>query len=433
VVVFAGGQIPNNLVKPLSAQKVKILGTSARDIDMAEDRSKFSQLLDDLNLSQPVWDKFTTVTGAAKFAAKIGYPVLIRPSYVLSGSAMRVCHREADMRQFFNKAAKVNRDYPVTVSKFINLAREIEFDAVAQNGEIMAGIIAEHVEPAGVHSGDACIVYPGQKIHSYTENKIRVLAAKLAQKLNISGPFNLQLIAKDNQVMVLEMNLRSSRTFPFISKVTRTNLAKLAIEASFGKANKVQIKYPDFVAVKVPQFSFTRLTGADPQLRVEMASTGEAAAFGQTEEEAFLKAELAVGAKAPQKGIFLSFGGEANKVRMAETVWQMKTLYLPIYATEKTAAWLKKNGIKTKKLFKIHEQSHPNILDYFQQGKVDLAVNLVDAEMNKEINDDYMIRRAAIDHNIYLITDVRKARLLTKALVKFNNQLLPVKPWSDYE
>jgi carbamoyl-phosphate synthase large subunit len=233
--------------------------------------------------------------------------------------------------------------------------------------------------------------------------------------------------------MVLEMNLRSSRTFPFISKVTRTNLAKLAIEASFNKAKPIEIKYPDFVAVKVPQFSFTRLTGADPQLRVEMASTGEAAAFGQTEEEAFLKAELAVGAKAPKKGIFLSFGGETNKVRMAETVWQMRALGLPIYATEKTAAWLKKNGIKAKKLYKIHENAHPNIVDHFVEGKVDLAINLVDAGMNKEINDDYMIRRAAVDHNIYLITDVRKARLLTKALLKFNNKLLPVKPWSDYE
>lgn len=432
VIVSAGGQIPNNLVKPLDRAGVKIVGTVPTSIDMAEDRSKFSQLLDDLDLSQPKWDKFTTTGGALNFAKSIGYPVLIRPSYVLSGSAMRVCWNETDIRRFFNRAAKINRDYPVTVSKFISLAREIEFDAVAQDGRIIAGFISEHVEPAGVHSGDACIVYPGQKIHSYTENKIRKIAAQLAQKLNITGPFNLQLIAKDNDVLILEMNLRSSRTFPFISKVTGVNLAGLVIESAFSKAEIQEAEYPDFVAVKVPQFSFSRLTGADPKLHVEMASTGEAAAFGRSEEEALLKAELAVGGKIPKKGIFLSFGGEVNKVRMSETVWQMKDLRLPVFATEKTALWLKKNGIKAKRLYKIYEDEHPNALDYFKAGRIDLAINLVDAGVVKEINDDYMIRRACVDHNIYLLTDVRKARLLTKALVKFKNKLLPVEPWRRY-
>ncbi|MEK7622364.1 MAG: carbamoyl-phosphate synthase (glutamine-hydrolyzing) large subunit [Patescibacteria group bacterium] len=432
VIVSAGGQIPNNLVKPLAKQQVRILGTKAVNIDEAEDRTKFSQLLDDLGLAQPKWDKFSSVKAAIRFAQIIDYPVLIRPSYVLSGSAMRVCHNDVDLNRFFSKAAKVNRDYPVTVSKFITMAREIELDAVAQNGEIMAAIISEHVEPAGTHSGDACIVYPGQKIHSYTENQVRQIAAKLAGRLKITGPFNLQLLAKDNEVMVLEMNLRSSRTFPFISKATEINLARLLVEASFKQAKPVEIKYPDFVAVKVPQFSFARLTGADPQLRVEMASTGEAAGFGKTEEEAFLKAELSVGAKMPRKGIFLSFGGEGNKVRMTEAVWQMKALNLPIFATEKTALWLKKNGLKVKRLFKIHENKSPNLLDCFNRGKVDLAINLVDEGVSKEINDDYMIRRAAIDHNVYLITDVRKARLLTKALVKFKNKSLPVEPWSYY-
>ncbi len=432
VIISVGGQTPNNLARLFFDNKIKILGTKAENIDKAEDRNKFSQLLDDLQIPQPPWNKFTKLKRAKDFARRVGYPVLIRPSYVLSGMAMNVCFNEEELEDFIRKAAIVNQEYPVTVSKFITDAKEIELDAVAQGGKIKVFTISEHIENAGVHSGDASIVYPPQKIYLQTEKRVTEIAHQLAAALKITGPFNIQYVAQENKVYVIEINLRASRTFPFISKATGINFAQMIIDSFFGQSKKVGLAYPDHVVTKVPQFSFSRLDGADPILRVEMASTGEAASFGSSVEEAFLKAELSVGAKFPRKGIFLSLGGEENKVRFLDSILRIKNLELPIYATEKTARFLRRNGIKAKLLYKIHENKTPNILNYFQRGKVDLAINIVDANLKKDIDDDYLIRRAVVDHNINLLTNRQKAELFIKALHENKLEDLKIGEWSEY-
>ncbi len=432
VVISVGGQTPNNLARLFSENKIRILGTRAKNIDRAEDRNKFSQLLDDLQIPQPRWNKFTSLKKAKRFAADVGYPVLIRPSYVLSGMAMNVCFNEEELEDFIKKAAIINQEYPVTVSKFITDAKEIELDAVAQAGRIKVFTISEHIENAGVHSGDASIVYPAQKIYLQTEKRVTEIAHQLAMALKITGPFNIQYVAQENKVYVIEINLRASRTFPFISKATGINFAQMIIDSFFGQSKKVGLLYPNHVVTKVPQFSFSRLEGADPILRVEMASTGEAASFGINVEEAFLKAELSVGAKFPRKGIFLSLGGEENKVRFLDSILRIKKLNLPIYATEKTARFLRRNGIKAKLLYKIHENKTPNILNYFQTGKVDLAINIVDANLKKDIDDDYLIRRAVVDHNINLLTNRQKAELFIKALHENKLEDLQVREWGEY-
>lgn len=433
VIISVGGQTPNNRAHSLNAYGAHILGTSSENIDRAEDRSKFSKLCDDLDIVQPAWNKVSSIQAALKFCDTVGYPVLIRPSYVLSGTLMRICHNKEELSFFLGEASVVSQEYPITVSKFIEDAKEIELDAVAEEGIIKAFVISEHIENAGVHSGDASIVLPPQKVYIETQRKIEDVARKLATALQITGPFNIQFLAKDNEVSVIEVNLRASRTFPFISKVTGIDFIALAVDAFF-HTNIQPVKIPTlpFVAVKVPQFSFARLTGADPMLHVEMASTGEVACFGEDIETAFLKGELAVGGKIPQKGIFVSIGGDENKMKFLEAAHELPKLGLPIYATKNTAAFLESNGIKVKKLYKIHEKNSPNILDHFQDGKVDLAINIVDTHIKKDENDDYTIRRGAIDHNIPLYTNRQKSALFIKALVEKKIEDLPTRSWEEY-
>lgn len=432
IIVSVGGQTPNNRAKALSAFGANILGTDPKNIERAEDRNKFSKLLDDLDILQPNWNTFTNLSQALNFSEKVGFPVLLRPSYVLSGTLMRICHNKDELKKFLEEATLVSQEYPITVSKFIEEAKEIELDAVAEKGEILTSVISEHIENAGVHSGDATIVLPPQRINEETQTKIADVGGKLAKALQISGPFNIQFLAKDNNISVIEINLRASRTFPFIAKVTGVDLIKLAVDAFFKKElNKKTTKQLSFAAVKVPQFSFARLTGADPILHVEMASTGEAACFGEDVLEAFLKGEIAVGGKIPRIGIFISLGGKENKMRMKETVQLLKNLELPMYATEKTAIFLKENGITTQSLYKIHEKKSPNVLDFFQKRKIDLAINLLE-EGPKDDVDHYTIRRAAIDFNIPLYTNRQKAKLFLKAISTKKLEDLLIKSWNEY-
>ncbi|WP_376796227.1 carbamoyl-phosphate synthase (glutamine-hydrolyzing) large subunit [Thermogemmatispora sp.] len=433
VIVSVGGQTPNNRVKALHAYGIPILGTSAEHIDQAEDRSKFSRLLDELGIRQPAWDTFETVEDILGFAERVGYPVLVRPSYVLSGSAMNVCYTPEQLERYTKYAAAVSPEHPVTVSKFFQKVKEVELDAVAQRGEIKAFVISEHVENAGVHSGDATIVLPPQTINAETLRRIEEAGRAIAQALEITGPFNVQFLAKDNQVYVIEANLRASRTFPFISKVTGVNFIELFIDALFQK-EIAPVKLPPltFTAVKAPQFSFSRLTGADPLLRVEMASTGEVACFGEDLEEAYLKAVIATGSHIPQKGIFISIGSEEKKQKFLETAKLLASLGLPLYATEKTCAFLRQHGIEAEMLFKIHEEKEPNVLTYFRERKIDLAINVVDNYVMKEVDDNYTIRRAAVDHNIPLLTKVKQVRLFARAIVNKDLRTIPIKSWSEY-
>ncbi len=433
IIISVGGQTPNNRAGSLKNYGANILGTDPDNIDRAENRSKFSKLLDKLEIKQPDWDKFIDENSALKFVEKVGFPVLLRPSFVLSGTMMRVCHTKDDLLQFMHDATQVSKEYPITISKFIDEAKEIEYDAVAQKGEIKAHIISEHIENAGVHSGDASIAIPPQKIYVETQRKIEQIAEKLAKALRISGPFNIQFLARENDVQVIEINLRASRTLPFMSKITGIDFVGLCVNAFFGiNDKKIEISPKNFVAVKVAQFSFARLTGADPALHVEMSSTGEVACFGEDVEEAFLKGELAVGGKIPEKGFFVSLGGDENKIKFLESVRKIYNLKLPIYATGNTAKFLNKNSIKTKSLYKLHEKKSPNLLEYFQNGKIDLAVNIVDSYIKKIIDDDYAIRRSAIDHNVPLFTNRQKAELFIKAVCEKKLDELPIKAWNEY-
>ncbi|NTU46409.1 carbamoyl-phosphate synthase (glutamine-hydrolyzing) large subunit [Candidatus Roizmanbacteria bacterium] len=432
MIISVGGQRPNNNAKKFAAYNIPIIGTQADDIDRAEDRNKFSDLLDSLHVPQPEWNKFVTVEEAKSFSNRVGYPVLIRPSYVLSGSAMNVCYNESDLLEFIEMATDVSKEHPITVSKFIEDAQEIEFDGIAQNGELKVYAVSEHVENAGVHSGDATIVFPPQRIYLQTEQKIVSIAKQLVAALKVTGPCNIQFISKNRKVYVIEMNVRASRTLPFISKATGINFADILVDALFGKAKRIEVEYKDYVVVKAPQFSFARLEGADPVLRVEMSSTGEAAAFGEDVEEALLKAELSVGATRPKKGIFVSIGGDENKVKLLSTLLRIHKLGLPIYATEKTHKFMKANGIPSKRLYKIHEQMSPTVLDCFKQGKIDLAINVTDYRERDGLQGYYVIRRSAIDNNIHLIMDREKAFLFVKALTEKKDKDLLVKAWGEY-
>ena len=433
VIVSVGGQTPNNRAKALERYGIRLLGTDAAHIDAAEDRSKFSRLLDVLGIRQPEWKMLDRLADVYKFAERVGYPVLVRPSYVLSGSAMKVCYTPEELEQYAREAAAVSPAYPVTVSRFFEKVKEIELDAVAQRGEIKAFVISEHIENAGVHSGDATIVLPPQTLNAETLHNIETASRAIASALAITGPFNIQFLAKENQVYVIEVNLRASRTFPFISKVTGVNFIELFVDALFHEdIPPVKVPRPAFTAVKAPQFSFSRLTGADPILRVEMSSTGEVACFGDDLEEAYLKAILATGGKIPRKGIFISLGGDEKKVKFLESARLLATLGIPLYATEKTCAFFRAHGIEATMLYKIHEQHYPNVLDHFRDHKIDLAINIVDSYVKKEVDDDYAMRRYAVDHNIPLFTKIKQARLLAKALVEKDVESLPVKGWSEY-
>lgn len=435
VIISVGGQTPNNRAKSLKAYGFTILGTDPEDIDRAENRTKFSALLDELHIKQPPWNKFSTDEDALAFAQKTGYPVLCRPSYVLSGSNMRICHNREELEEYLRLTANISKEYPITVSKFIDNAKEIEVDCVSEEGIVKAFVISEHVENAGVHSGDASIMLPPQDLNTQTMEKLEKIARDLAKVLHITGPFNIQCLAKDNEISVIEINLRSSRTFPFIAKVTGVNFIELAVDAFFHKKIsevKIDLSKFNFVATKVAQFSFSRLTGADPLLDVEMASTGEVACFGEDVEEAFLKAELSVGGKIPKVGVFVSLGGEETKKRFLKSAKLLTKLKLPIYTTERTAQFFKDNGILATPLHKIQEERSPNVLEYFSDGKIDLAINIVEKGVEKDITDDYLIRRNAIDRNIPLFTDLKKAELFIRAITSKRLSDLLIKSWDDY-
>ncbi len=433
VIVSVGGQTPNNRAKALQKYGFRLLGTDAQDIDRAEDRNKFSALLDSLQIRQPEWDSFSDLDGLASFGERVGYPVLVRPSYVLSGSAMNVCYNKAELIQYVREASSVSPEYPVTVSKFMRKVKEIELDAVAQRGEVKVFIISEHIENAGVHSGDATIVLPPQTLNAETKARIEEVGRAVAKALNITGPFNMQFLAKDNRVYVIEVNLRASRTFPFISKVTGINFIEVFIDALFQhEIPAIRIPPMKFTAVKAPQFSFSRLTGADPVLRVEMASTGEVACFGEDLEEAYLKAIIATGGSVPCKGVFISLGGDEKKEKFLESMQLLSTLNIPLYATERTSAFFREHGIETTLLYKIHEQKSPNVLTYFADNKIDLAINIVDGHIKKDLDDDYTMRRYAVDHNIPLFTKIKQARLFVQAIVAKDLDTIPVKSWNEY-
>ena len=347
---------------------------------------------------------------------------------------MHVCYTQEELEQYTREAAAVSPEHPITVSKFFQKVKEIELDAVAQNGEIKAFVIAEHIENAGVHSGDATIVLPPQTLNVETTSKIEEAGRAIARALAITGPFNIQFLAKDNQVYVIEANLRASRTFPFICKVTGVNFIELFVDALFAEKELPLVPIPplSFTAVKAPQFSFSRLSGADPLLGVEMASTGEVACFGEDLEEAYLKAILATGGSIPKKGIFISLGGEDKKAKFLESARQISMLGIPLYATEKTSVFLRAHDIEVTMLYKIHERRSPNVLTYFRDNKIDLAINIVDRHVKKEVDDDYAMRRYAVDHNIPLFTKIKQARLFIKAIVEKDLNIIPIKAWNEY-
>lgn len=438
VVISVGGQTPNNLAEGLDNYGAPILGTKAKDIDGAEDRNKFSALLDKLEIEQPEWDSFSDLKSALKFADKVGYPVLVRPSYVLSGSAMSVSYNDDDLKDLLNKTAEVNKEHPVTISKFISEAKEIEFDGVAQMGEIQVFAISEHIENAGVHSGDASIIYPAVTMYLHTEKQIIEASKKMVKALKITGPFNIQFMAKENNIFVIELNIRASRTFPFISKATGINFIKVAVDSFFGVSKKHEVEYPNQVLVKVPQFSFSRLKGADPVLRVEMASTGEVACFGEDAEDAYLKAIYSTGMKMDKKAVLLSLGGDINKERFLESVWRLKKLGFEIYATDGTCQYLKKNGFKTKLVYKVHDGKSPSVVDVIESKKISLVINLsrkrIDSvkDYKDYITDGYLIRRATVDNNIPLFTDLGSARFFVRALEKYKIDQVSTKSWDEY-
>ena len=437
VMLSVGGQTPNNIAQKIHAYNIPILGTKAEDIDRAEDRKKFSQLLDSLDIKQPAWNSFTDMDVACKFALTVGYPVLIRPSYVLSGAAMNLCYNQHELKHFIKKAADINKKHPVTISKFIINAREIEFDGVAEKGIVKVYAIANHIEHAGVHSGDATIVYPAERVRYHSGALMIEIASKLAAAFTITGPFNIQFMVKDNNVYVIEMNLRSSRTFPFISKVTGVNFAAVLVDSYFGKAKQYTIPYPHYVAVKAPQFSFSRMESADPVLRVEMSSTGEVACLGETAEEAYLKSFISTGFSIKDKSALITVGGEENKLRFAESVWRMKNLGFTLYATHNTHHFLKSQGVKTRLVSKVYENRKPNVVDIIKDHKVSLVINISDGYNNdhlfsKHESDGYLIRRATIDNNIPLITDLNAARFFVNAINKYEFKDLKIKSWKEY-
>lgn len=438
VITSVGGQTPNNLAPKLASADVPIIGTPAATIQKAENRKTFSALLDRLDIPQPKWDALSTLPAALAFSKKVGYPVLLRPSYVLSGSAMSVCYSENQLKAYIKKYAHIGKDFPITVTQFISQAKEIEYDGVAQKGRIITYAISEHIELAGVHSGDAHIIFPPQRLFSQTERKIRSIADSLVRDLVITGPFNIQFIARDNDVYVIEMNVRASRTVPFISKVTGVNFPALAVDAYFGSPRDHVIQDVPYVAVKAPQFSFARLPGADPVLRVEMSSTGEVACFGETAAEAFMKATYATGFAVKEKGVLFTVGGDAQKEKMLDAAWKLASLGFIIYTTENTHKYLASHHVPSTKVSKVYESTHPSVIDVIRNGDVSIVINIQEPfdesteNLDKKVSDGYKIRRAAVEKNALLLTDIVLARFFVKALTKYKMSDLKVLPWSKY-
>ncbi|MDZ7371318.1 MAG: carbamoyl-phosphate synthase large subunit, partial [candidate division KSB1 bacterium] len=435
VIISMGGQIPNNLALKLHRAGVRLLGTSAHSIDQAEDRHKFSKLLDELEIDQPQWKELTSVDEAIRFANQVGYPVLVRPSYVLSGAAMSVATHDEELTKFLGKAADVSADHPVVISKFIENAKEIEIDAVAQEGELLIYAISEHVENAGVHSGDATLVLPPQRTYLETTRRIKKIARRVAQALKINGPFNMQFVARGNEVKVIECNLRASRSFPFVSKIFKMNFIDVATRVIMGHhVPRIDRSAFDleYVGVKAPQFSFTRLIGADPTLGVEMASTGEVGCLGDDFEEAFLKALLSVGYKLPIKNILLSTGPIESKAEFLESTRLLQRMGMNFYATGGTARFMEANGIKVTHLHWPLSEEKPNVLDYLGNGKIDLVINIPKNYQEEELTNDYIIRRRAVDFAIPLFTNLQLARRFVEAVAKHTLADLQIKSWSEY-
>jgi carbamoyl-phosphate synthase large subunit len=435
VIVSMGGQVPNNLALQLADAGVPILGTSAASIDRAEDRHKFSRLLDELAIAQPAWKELAGTAQALEFARAVGYPVLVRPSYVLSGAAMGVASNDAELERFLTRATRVSPLHPVVISKFLENARELEMDAVALNGELIASAASEHVENAGVHSGDATLVLPPQRTYLETVRRIRRISAAIARALKIHGPFNIQFIAKGNDVAVIECNLRASRSFPFVSKVLRVNLIELATAVMMGRPAPVPAASAtdlDYVGVKAPQFSFTRLEGADPVLGVEMASTGEVGCLGEDFEEAFLKALLSVGFRLPLRRVLLSTGPIEDKAAFLESARRLRAMEVELFATEGSAAFLRANGVEATLLHWPAEARSPNTLEYIAERKLDLVINIPKSTSEEELTNDYLIRRKAADFGIPLITDIQLAQRFVESIAKKRVAELLIKSWNEY-
>ena len=435
VVVSTGGQIPNNLAMRLYGQHVNILGTSPESIDRAEDRQKFSTMCDELGIDQPRWSELTSIEDIYHFVDKVGFPVLIRPSYVLSGAAMNVVSNKDELLHFLELAAEVSKDHPVVVSEFIEQAKEVEIDAVAQEGEVKAYAISEHVEFAGVHSGDATIVFPAQKLYVETIRRIKKIARSISKELNISGPFNMQFLAKDNDIKVIECNLRASRSFPFVSKVLKYNFIDMATRIMLGEKVESMNKSVfdlDYVGVKASQFSFARLLKADPVLGVDMASTGEVGCIGENYYEAILKSMLSVGHRIPKKNILISSGPTRSKVELLNSTRMLIEKGYNIYSTAGTAKFFKENGIDTQILYWPDEDKEPNIMEYLHDRKIDLVINIPKNHTKRELDNGYRIRRAAVDYNIPLITNARLASAFIYAICKVDPTEIAIKSWDEY-
>ena len=437
VIVSTGGQIPNNLAMRLDEQHVNILGTSAKSIDNAEDREKFSAMLDRIGVDQPRWKELTSMDDINEFVAEVGFPVLVRPSYVLSGAAMNVCSNQEELERFLQLAANVSKKHPVVVSQFIEHAKEVEMDAVADKGEIVMYAISEHIEFAGVHSGDATIQFPAQKLYVETVRRIKRISKQIAKELNISGPFNIQYLAKGNEIKVIECNLRASRSFPFVSKVLKINFIELATRIMLGlpveKPNKNEFDL-DYVGIKASQFSFNRLQKADPVLGVDMASTGEVGCIGDDVSEAILKSMLSVGLRIPEKNVLLSTGTPKQKVATLDAARMLAAKGYSIYATGGSHRFLKENGIPSTLVYWPSETGkEPQALTMLHEKKIDMVVNIPRDLSVGELDNGYKIRRAAIDLNVPLITNARLASAFIEAFCTLNLEDIQIRSWQEYK
>jgi carbamoyl-phosphate synthase large subunit len=435
VIISMGGQIPNNLAMSLHESGVNVLGTSPLSIDNAEDRHKFSKLLEKLNIDQPEWNELTSLEDALDFARKVGYPVLVRPSYVLSGAAMSVASNDGELRRYLDKAAEVSQKYPIVISRYIEDAKEIEIDAVASDGNLVLDAISEHVEYAGVHSGDATMVLPPQRTYLETTRRIKIITREIAKALKINGPFNIQFTAKENAVKVIECNLRASRSFPFVSKIFKVNFVDAATRIIMGKsyprADRSVLEL-EYVGVKAPQFSFTRLEGADPTLGVEMASTGEVGCIGDDFEEAFMKALLSVGYRVPIKNVLLSTGPIESKAEFLTNARMLQEMGIRLFATGGTADFLNQNGIPAEVLHWPLDKKSPNTIEFIRQRKLDLVINIPKNYQEQELTNDYIIRRNAVDFGVPLITDLQLARRFVETLSRKPLEALQIKSWQSY-
>ncbi|HEX8328131.1 MAG TPA: carbamoyl-phosphate synthase (glutamine-hydrolyzing) large subunit [Hymenobacter sp.] len=437
VILSTGGQIPNNLATRLAEAQAPILGTAPARIDEAENRHKFSSIMDELGIAQPRWKELTSLEAMYEFVREVGFPVLIRPSYVLSGAAMNVVSNGHELEAFLQTAVEVSSEYPVVVSEFIQEAKEIELDAVADHGEIVSYAISEHVEFAGVHSGDATMYYPPQRVYVGTIRKLKIIAEKIAKRYEISGPFNIQFLEKNGEIRVIECNIRASRSYPFVSKVSGNNLIKKATQVLLGKKverdESERVYDLPFVGVKAPQFSFTRLPGADPVLRVDMVSTGEVGCLGDTAEEALLKSMLSVGYKIPQKSVLISGGPIISKVALLAPAALLIKKGYTVYATQGTHRFFAENGIPSSLLFWPDELQEPNVLTYLKEKKIDLVINIPKNLSKGELDNDYKIRRTAVDFGVGLLTNARLAKAFIQAFCSLEMKDLKIKSWNEYK